>query len=109
MIIGADLPLTSIHGVLHRRPSLLRSTVVFSFFVSGSGSDRCASGSDRCASGSGWQNSHFHIPVWGCIFLREKWKWTFAVFGRLHKFRVIFIILVFGNVPDILLQHYSRS
>jgi len=33
MITGADLPLTSIHGVLHRRPSLLRSTVVFSFFV----------------------------------------------------------------------------
>jgi len=24
MITGADLPLTSIHGVLHRRPSLLR-------------------------------------------------------------------------------------
>jgi len=22
---------------------------------------------------------------------------------------MIFIILVFGNVPDILLQHYSRS
>jgi len=33
MITGADLPLTSIHGVLHRRPSLLRSTVVFSFFL----------------------------------------------------------------------------
>jgi len=27
----------------------------------------------------------------------------------LHKFRMIFIILIFGNVPDILLQHYSRS
>ena len=34
---------------------LLRSTVVFSFFVSGSGSD-------RCGSGSGWRNSCFHIP-----------------------------------------------
>jgi len=33
----------------------------------------------------------------------------FEVFGRLHKFRVIFIILVFGDVLDILLQHYSRS
>jgi len=29
MITEVDLPLTSIHGVLHRRPSLLRSTVVF--------------------------------------------------------------------------------
>jgi len=27
----------------------------------------------------------------------------FAVFGRLHKFRMIFIFLIFGNVPDILL------
>jgi len=48
MITGADLPLTSIHGVLHRRPSLLRSTVVFSFFVGGSGSGR--------------RNSRFYIP-----------------------------------------------
>ena len=32
-----------------------------------------------------------------------KWKWTFAVFGRLHKFRMIFIILIFGDVPFILL------
>ena len=45
MITGADLPLTYIHGVLHRRPSLLRSTVVFSFFDGGSGSARCGSGS----------------------------------------------------------------
>ena len=45
MITGADLPLTSIHGVLHRRPSVLRSTVVFSFFGGGSGSDMCGSGS----------------------------------------------------------------
>jgi len=59
MITGADLPLTSIHGVLHRRPSLLRSTAVFSFFVVGSGSG----GSDRCGSVSGWRNSRFHIPV----------------------------------------------
>jgi len=29
MITGADLPLTGIHGVLHSRPRLLRSTVVF--------------------------------------------------------------------------------
>ena len=49
MVTRADLPLTSIHGVLHRRRSLLRSTVVFSFFVGGSGSG----GSDRCGSGSG--------------------------------------------------------
>jgi len=34
---------------------LLRSTVVFSFFVSGSGSD-------RCGSGSGWPNRRFHMP-----------------------------------------------
>jgi len=27
----------------------------------------------------------------------------------LHKFQIIFISLIFGNVPDILLQHYSRS
>jgi len=33
----------------------------------------------------------------------------FAVFGRLHKFRMNFSILIFGNVPDILLQHHSRS
>jgi len=58
MITGADLPSTSIHGVLHRRPSLLRSTVVFSFFVGGSGSG--GSGSNRC--GSGWRHSRFHIP-----------------------------------------------
>jgi len=45
MITGVDLPLTSIHGVLRRRPSLLRSTVLFSLFVGGSGSDRCGSGS----------------------------------------------------------------
>ena len=32
------------------------------------------------------------------------WKWTFAVSGRLHKIRMIFITLIFGNVPDILLQ-----
>ena len=51
MITGADLPLTSIHGVLHRRPSLLRSTVVVSFFVGGSGSG--GSASDGCGSGSG--------------------------------------------------------
>ena len=50
MITGADLPLTSIHVVLHRRTSL-RSTVVFSFFVGRSGSG--GSGSDRCGSGSG--------------------------------------------------------
>ena len=50
MITGADLPLTSVHGVLHRRPSLLRSTVVFSFFVGG--------------SGSGWRTNRFHIPAW---------------------------------------------
>jgi len=49
----------SIHDVLHRRPShraayrFYRSTVVFSFFVSGI---------DRCGSGSGWRNSRFHIP-----------------------------------------------
>jgi len=45
MITGVDLPLTSIHGVLHRRTSLLRSRVVFSVFVGGSGSGRCGSGS----------------------------------------------------------------
>jgi len=39
---------------------LLRSTVVSSFFVSGSGS---GSGSDRCGRGSGWRNSRFHIPA----------------------------------------------
>ena len=50
MITGADLPLTSIHGVLHR--SLLRSTVVSRFF-GGSGSGGNGSGSDRCGSGSG--------------------------------------------------------
>ena len=44
MITRADLPLSSIDGVLHR-PSLLRSTVVFSFIVGGSGSDRCGIGS----------------------------------------------------------------
>jgi len=33
MITGADLPLTSIHGVLHRRPSLLRSRVVSRFLL----------------------------------------------------------------------------
>jgi len=53
MLTRAYLPLTSIRGVLHRRPSLLRSTVVFSFFVGGSGSDRC---------GSGWRNTRLHIP-----------------------------------------------
>ena len=47
-------------GVLHRRPShcaayrFYRSTVVFSFFVSGSGSG-------GSGSGSGWRNSRFHI------------------------------------------------
>jgi len=41
--------------------------------------------------------------------LRGKLKWTLAVFGRLHKFRMIFVILIIGNVSDILLQHYSRS
>jgi len=51
MITGTDFPLTSIHGVLHKRPSLLRSTVVFSFFVGGSRSG--GSGSDRCGSGNG--------------------------------------------------------
>jgi len=33
----------------------------------------------------------------------------FAAFDRLQKFRMISIILIFGNVPDILLQHHSRS
>jgi len=33
----------------------------------------------------------------------------FAVFDRLHIFRMIYIILIFGNVPDILLQHYSNQ
>jgi len=33
----------------------------------------------------------------------------FAVFGLLHKFRMIVIILVFGKAPDILSQHYSTS
>jgi len=50
MITGADLPLSSIHGFLDRRPSLLRSTVVFSFDVGGnggSGSNRHRSGSER--------------------------------------------------------------
>ena len=51
MITGADLPLTSIHDVLNRRTSLLRSTVVFSLFLGGSGSG--GSGSARCGSGSG--------------------------------------------------------
>jgi len=46
MTTGVDLPLTSIHGVLHRKPSLLRSTVVFSFFVGGSGSGGSESGSE---------------------------------------------------------------
>jgi len=45
MITGGDLPLSSIHDIPYLRPSLLRSTVVFSFFVGGSGSDRCRSGS----------------------------------------------------------------
>jgi len=36
-------------------------------------------------------------------------KILFAVFGRSHKFQMIFIILIFGNVPLILLLCYSRS
>jgi len=32
-----------------------------------------------------------------------------SVFGRLHKFRRIFLSWHLGNVPDILLQQYSRS
>ena len=48
MITGAELPLTGIHGVLDGRPSLLRSTVVFSFCVGG--------------SGSSGRNNRFHIP-----------------------------------------------
>jgi len=48
MITGAYLP--SIHGVLHRRPSLLRSMVVFSCFVGGRGN---GSGSDKFGRGSG--------------------------------------------------------
>jgi len=64
MITGADLPLSSIHGVLHRRPSLLRSMGVFSFIVGGSGI--CGSGSDRCWSGSGWRNNRFHNPGANC-------------------------------------------
>jgi len=49
------------------------------------------------------------VSVLGLEVLRLKWKWTFAVFGRLHKFRMIFIILIFGDVPFILLLRYSRS
>ena len=52
----------------------------------------------QCPRISSW-NLWIGPQVWGCKYLRGKWKWTFAVFGRLHKIRMIFIILIFGNVP----------
>jgi len=39
----------------------------------------------QCPCLSSW-NLQIRPQVWGCKFLRGKWKWTFAVFGRLHKF-----------------------
>ena len=41
---------------------------------------------------SSW-NLYIRPQVWGCKFLRGKWKWTFAVFGRLHKFSDDFYFL----------------
>ena len=40
------------------------STVVFSFFVGGSGSDRC---------GSGQKNNRFHIPGLEPVFDLQSW------------------------------------
>jgi len=35
--------------------------------------------------------------------------WPFAQIWLFEQIRMIFIIFIFGNVPDILLLHYSRS